>query len=64
VPAKYRQVTIEQYLKLVLDRALREETRDILAYTSDPRYDSGDKTLLKADNIKKVRSLLLRGTYH
>jgi hypothetical protein len=55
---------MEQYLELVPDRALGEETGDMLAYTSDPGYDGGDETLLKADDIRKVRSLLPHGTYH
>jgi hypothetical protein len=64
LPAKYRQVTMEQYLELVPDRALGEETGDMFAYTSNPGYDGGDETLLKADDIRKVRSLLLHGTYY
>jgi hypothetical protein len=64
VPAKYKQVTMEQFIGIIPDRALGEETADMFAYSSNPGYDGGDETLLKAGDIRKVRSLLPHGTYH
>ena len=59
LPAKYKQITIEEYTALVPDKALGVETGDMFSYSSDPGYDGGDKTLLKSDDIRKVGSLFL-----
>lgn len=52
IPAAYKQITVEQFIALVGDEALGQETADMFSYSSEPEYDGGDKTLLKANDIK------------
>ena len=59
VPATYKEITLEQFIALVPDKAFGEEAGDMFSYSSDPGYDGGDKTLLKAKDIRKVRRLFL-----
>lgn len=58
VPAKYKQITVDEFVGLVPDKALGAETADMFSYSSDPGYDGHDKTLLKADDIKMVKIIL------
>ena len=55
VPAKYKEVTLEQFIGFVPDKAFGAEVGDMFSYSSYPGYDGGDKTLLKAEDIRKVR---------
>lgn len=54
MPAKYKEITMEEFIALVPDRAFGEEAGDMFAYSSDPGYDGGDSTLLRAEDIRKV----------
>lgn len=54
VPAMYKQITAEEFAALIPDEALGWEAADMFSYSSDPGYDGGDKTLLKASDIVKV----------
>ena len=55
IPARYKQITVEEFFALIPDEALGQETADMFSYSSSPGYDGGDKTLLKADDIRAVR---------
>jgi hypothetical protein len=59
VPASYKQITLEQFIEASPDKDFGREAGDMFAYSSDPGYDGGDMTLLKAADIRKVRSLIL-----
>lgn len=59
MPATYKEITLEQFIALVPDKAFGEEAGDMFSYSSDPGYDGSDKTLLKAEDIRKVRRLFL-----
>ncbi|WEW59738.1 hypothetical protein PRK78_005218 [Emydomyces testavorans] len=52
VPSSYEQVTLEQVRDLSPEKEFGEEVADMLAYSSDPGYDGGDTTLLKAEDIR------------
>ncbi len=52
--AKYQQVNIEQLVEASPDKPFGAEIGDMFAYSSDPGYDGGDATLLKAEDIRKV----------
>ncbi|KFY27603.1 hypothetical protein V493_03404 [Pseudogymnoascus sp. VKM F-4281 (FW-2241)] len=54
VPAKYKEVTLEQFIASVPDKDFGAEAGDMFAYSSDPGYDGGDKTLMKAEDIRKA----------
>ncbi|KFY63681.1 hypothetical protein V496_03782 [Pseudogymnoascus sp. VKM F-4515 (FW-2607)] len=54
MPAKYKEITMEEFIALVPDRAFGEEAGDMFAYSSDPGYDGGDSTLLRAEDIRKA----------
>ncbi|KFY35267.1 hypothetical protein V494_06067 [Pseudogymnoascus sp. VKM F-4513 (FW-928)] len=54
VSAKYKQVSIEEFSALAPDEAFGAEAGDMFAYSSDPGYDGGDRTLLKAEDIRKA----------
>ncbi len=54
VPAAYKQVTVEQFAAASPDKPFGEEAGDMFAYSSDPGYDGGDASLLKAEDIRKV----------
>ena len=58
ITATYKQITVEQFIALIGDEALGQETADMFSYSSEPGDDGGDKTLLKANDIKAVRDLL------
>jgi hypothetical protein len=53
-PAKYVEVTIDQFVAMTPDQPFGAEAADMFAYSNDPGYDGGDKTLLKAEDIRKV----------
>jgi hypothetical protein len=57
VKATYEQVTLEQFVEAAPDKEFGREVGDMFAYSSDPGYDGGDVTLLKAADIRKVGSL-------
>jgi hypothetical protein len=54
VPMRYKQVTLEQLIEATPDKDSGRELGDMFAYSSDPGYDGGDRTLLKAADIRKV----------
>lgn len=55
VPANYKEVTLEQFIGFVPDKDFGAEAGDMFSYSSNPGYDGGDKTLLKAEDIRKVK---------
>ena len=61
VPANYKEVTLEQFIGFVPDKAFGAEAGDMFSYSSGPGYDGGDKTLLKAEDIRKVKGCFHSG---
>ncbi|OKL56785.1 hypothetical protein UA08_07798 [Talaromyces atroroseus] len=57
IPAQYKQTTLAGMMEAVLDREFGREVGDMLLYSTDPGYDGGDKTILKATDIRRVGSL-------
>lgn len=54
VPFSYKQVTLKQFIEASPDKEFGREVGDMFAYSSDPGYDAGDESLLKAADIRKV----------
>ncbi|KAH7305692.1 hypothetical protein BKA65DRAFT_199369 [Rhexocercosporidium sp. MPI-PUGE-AT-0058] len=52
--ASYRQCGWGDLAANSPDRMFGEEIADMFEYSSDPGYDGGDKTLLKAEDIRKA----------
>ncbi|EEP77396.1 conserved hypothetical protein [Uncinocarpus reesii 1704] len=50
--SSYEQVTIEQIIKSTPDKEFGREVGDMFAYSSDPGYDGGDDSLLKAEDLR------------
>ena len=59
ISGSYKQITVEEMAKSNPDYAFGIELADMFDYSSEPGYDGGDHNLLRADDIRKVRSLLL-----
>ncbi|CZT07929.1 related to nitrogen metabolic regulation protein nmr [Rhynchosporium graminicola] len=53
-PARYQMCGVEDMAANCPDRMFGEELADMFDYSSDPGYDGGDKTLLKAEDIRKA----------
>jgi hypothetical protein len=56
VPSTYKQITLDQLVQAAPDKEFGREVGDMFAYSSDPGYDGGDSSLLKAADIRKVQS--------
>lgn len=54
VRTKYRELTLEEFVQASPDNEFGAEVGDMFAYSSDPGYDGGDSTILKAADIEKV----------
>jgi len=54
VPASYKQITLEQLVELIPDKEFAREFEDMCNYSSEPGYDGGDATLVKAADITKA----------
>lgn len=54
VPMTYKQVTLDEMIEEAPDKEFGREVADMFAYSSDPGYDGGDATVLKAEDIRKV----------
>ena len=54
----YKQVTLAEMIDDNPDKHFGRETGDMFAYSSAPGYDGGDKSLLRAEDIRKVSGLL------
>jgi hypothetical protein len=52
----YQQITVDQLTQASPDKEFGAELADMFAYSSDPGYDGGDASLLKAVDIRKVQS--------
>lgn len=52
--ANYVHISSEEMAQNNPDKMFGEELADMFAYSSEPGYDGGDKTLLKAWDIQKV----------
>lgn len=61
--AKYVQISDEDMAQNNPDTMFGEELANMFSYSSEPGYDGGDGTLLKAEDIRKVSlaSLLRNG---
>lgn len=60
VPTIYKQVTLDEFIEASPDKEFGREAGDMFAYSSDPGYDGGDQTLLKAADIRKVLYMFTR----
>ncbi|KAH8698339.1 hypothetical protein BGW36DRAFT_294167 [Talaromyces proteolyticus] len=54
ISAQYKQTSLADMIEAVPDREFGREVGDMLLYSTDPGYDGGDKTLLKATDIRKA----------
>ncbi|KAK2768737.1 hypothetical protein FQN54_000593 [Arachnomyces sp. PD_36] len=54
MPARYRQITMEELVDKLPDKDFSLEFGDMLAYSTDPGYDGGDKKLLTAEDIRNA----------
>ncbi|KAE8145442.1 NAD(P)-binding protein [Aspergillus avenaceus] len=54
VPAVYRQASLEEFVLGSPDAEFGREAGDMLAYSTNPGYDGGDKSLLKASDIRQA----------
>lgn len=54
-PARYQQITLQQMIDESPDKEFGREVGDMFLYSSEPGYDGGDESLLKAEDIRKVR---------
>lgn len=57
VPSTYEQITIEQIRDSAPDKEFGREVGEMFAYSSDPGYDGGDATLLKASDLRDVSDI-------
>ncbi|KAF4539861.1 NmrA-like family protein [Lasiodiplodia theobromae] len=53
-PARYQQVTLQQMIDESPDKEFGREVGDMFLYSSEPGYDGGDESLLKAEDIRKL----------
>ncbi len=56
VSTKYQEITLEQFIEAAPDKEFGAEAGDMFVYASDPGYDGGDPSILKAADIEKVNS--------
>ncbi|CAJ2511981.1 Uu.00g076060.m01.CDS01 [Anthostomella pinea] len=54
MPTKYQEVTIEQFVDLSADAEFGREAGDMFMYTSEPGYDGGDESILRAEDLRKA----------
>lgn len=54
VPVKYQELTLEQFIEAAPDKEFGKEAGDMFVYSSDPGYDGGGSSILKAADIEKV----------
>jgi hypothetical protein len=54
VPIRYKQITLEDVIAATPDKEFGREFGDMCVYSSNPWYDGGNATLLKAADIRKV----------
>jgi hypothetical protein len=57
VRTEYRQISIEELVKISPDEEFAREVGVMFEYSSEPGYDGGDRELLRAEDIKKVSSI-------
>lgn len=57
----YQQITNEQLTRASPDTEFGAELADMFAYSSDPGYDGGDASLLKAADIRQVSHMDIGG---
>lgn len=55
-PIKYQEVTLDKFIELTPDKEFGREAGDMFLYSSNPGYDGGDSSILKAADIEKVRN--------
>lgn len=55
-PARYRNLTLEDLIDKLDDKEFAREFGYMLAYSSQPGYDGGDRQLLWAEDIRNVSS--------
>ncbi|KAL1962102.1 hypothetical protein VTN77DRAFT_569 [Rasamsonia byssochlamydoides] len=54
IPGGYRQVSLEEFVEIIPDHEFGRELGDMFVYSTDPGYDGGDVTLLRAEDIQKA----------
>ncbi|EKG16988.1 NmrA-like protein [Macrophomina phaseolina MS6] len=54
LPARYEQVSLQQMIDDAPDKEFGREVGDMFLYSSAPGYDGGDRSLLKAADIRKL----------
>lgn len=59
ISTHYRKATLESFIETSPDIEFGRELGDMFVYSTDPGYDGGDKTLLKAADIRKVWLLFI-----
>jgi len=52
---RYEEISWDGVVGAAQDRAFGEELADMFAYSSNPGYDGGDGSLLKAADLRKLR---------
>jgi hypothetical protein len=57
VRTEYRQISIEELVKISPDEEFAREAGVMFEYSSEPGYDGGDRELLRAEDIRKVSSI-------
>jgi hypothetical protein len=57
VRTEYRQISIEELVKISPDEEFAREVGVMFEYSSEPGYDGGNRELLRAEDIKKVSSI-------
>jgi hypothetical protein len=57
VRTEYKQISIEELVKISPDEEFAREAGVMFEYSSEPGYDGDDRELLRAEDIKKVSSI-------
>ena len=60
VRTKYQELTLEEFIQASPDKEFGAEVGDMFVYSSDPGYDGGDSSILKAADLEKVYQFPLR----
>lgn len=64
VPTKYVELKLDTFVENVPDKEFGAEVGDMFVYSSDPGYDGGDTSILKAADLEKVRAASIASARH